>query len=38
MLADIVKIIMQFEGATGSLMANCFTLNEAINNILHSIT
>jgi len=38
MLADIVKIIMQFDSATGSLMVNCFTLNEAINNILHSIT
>jgi hypothetical protein len=38
MLADIVKIIMEFDSQTGALMVNCFTLNEAINNILQSIS
>lgn len=38
MLADIVKIIMLFDPSTGGLMVKCFSINEAINNILHNMT
>jgi hypothetical protein len=38
MLADIVKVVMEFDEQTGSLMVNCYTLNEAINRILQSIS
>ena len=38
MLADIVKIIMEFDGTTGALMMKCPSINEAINNILHNMT
>jgi len=38
MLVDIVKIIMNFDPSTGSLLTNCYTLNDAISHILHNMT
>lgn len=38
MLADIVRIIMVFDPNTGGFLTNCFTINDAISNILRSIT
>lgn len=38
MLADIVKIVMEYDAQTGALMMKCMTINEAINNILHNMT
>lgn len=38
MLTDIAKIIMHFEPITAALLVDCKTLNEAIENILHSLT
>lgn len=29
---------MEFDGQTGALMMKCTSINEAINNILHSMT
>lgn len=34
MLADITAIMMKFDSETGSLLAGCHTMNQAMNNIL----
>lgn len=38
MLTDIAKIIIKYDTQTGGLLIGCFTLNEAINNILVNMT
>ncbi len=38
MVSDIAKIITDFDYNLGCSLINCLTINDAINNILHSIT
>ena len=37
MLADITAIMMKYDSETGSLMAGCKSMNEAMNNILTNL-
>lgn len=37
MLADIIRIIMNYDSETAGLLVGCKTINEAINNILVSL-
>ena len=37
MLADITKIIVQYDKEAGGLLIGCFTLNQAVNNMIVSM-